>query len=77
MRRKDREVTDITEIKDILDLCKTCHLAMVDNNMPYVIPLSYGYEMQDGTLTVYFHSAAEGKKIDILKNNGSITNFVG
>lgn len=72
MRRKDREVTDITEIKDILDLCKTCHLAMVDNNMPYVIPLSYGYEMQDGTLTVYFHSAAEGKKIDILKNNKQV-----
>ena len=71
MRRKDREVTDINQIKKILDDCKTCHLAMADDGQPYVIPLSYAYLMSDKTLTLFFHSAGEGRKIDILhKNNG-------
>ena len=45
MRRKDREVTDIGEMEEILRLCKTCHVAMVDNGSPYVVPLSYGYRL--------------------------------
>ncbi len=72
MRRKDREVTDIDEIKDILDLCKTCHMAMIEENMPYIVPLSYGYEIEENTLTLYFHSAKEGRKIDILRKNNQV-----
>ena len=73
MRRKDREVTDISGIEEILLGCKTCHVAMVDNGMPYVVPLSYGYRILGGnTLELYFHSAAEGRKIDILKRNNTV-----
>ncbi len=72
MRRKDREVTDIAEIKSIIESCKTCHLAMVDDGMPYVIPLNFGFEIADGTLTLYFHSAQEGRKIDILRKNNAV-----
>lgn len=72
MRRKDREVTDIDEIKDILNLCKTCHVAMVEENIPYIVPLSYGYEIEGNTLTLYLHSAKEGRKIDILRKNNQV-----
>ena len=72
MRRKDREVTDINQIKKILDDCKTCHLAMVDNGLPYVIPLSYAYTITEGTLTLFFHSAKEGRKIKILQENNAV-----
>ena len=74
MRRKDREVTNISEIEEILLLCKTCHLAMVDaGGMPYVVPLSYGYRILDGnSLELYFHSALEGRKLDILRNNNKV-----
>ncbi len=65
MRRKDRQVTEIGEICAILDVCKTCHVGMVNKGEPYVVPLSYGYTMEDGVLTLYFHSAREGRKIDI------------
>ncbi|MCL2180218.1 MAG: pyridoxamine 5'-phosphate oxidase family protein [Treponema sp.] len=80
MRRKDREVTDIKGIEEILLKCKTCHLAMVDNGDPYVVPLSYGYKitginqqisgesnLDKHTLELYFHSALEGRKLEILK----------
>ena len=72
MRRKDREVTDIHEIQKILDGCKTCHLAMVDNGQAYVIPLSYAYLLKDSTLTLFFHSAKEGRKIGILHENNAV-----
>ena len=73
MRRKDREVTEINEIEKIFHQCKTCHVAMVDNGTPYVVPLSYGFKMLDNnTLELYFHSALEGRKLDILKKNNKV-----
>ena len=73
IRRKDREVTNINEIEKILFQCKTCHVAMVKDGTPYVVPLSYGYRILDGnSLELYFHSALEGKKIDILKKNNKV-----
>jgi len=72
MRRKDREVTDPGQIRRILDACKTCHLAMADNGLPYVVPLSYAYTMEDGAITLYFHSAKEGRKIGILRDNEAV-----
>ena len=73
MRRKDREVTDITENEKILLQCKTCHVAMVEDGMPYVVPLSYGYRIFNGNLLeLYFHSALEGKKLNILRKNNRV-----
>ena len=72
MRRNDREVTDIDQIKKILDDCKTCHLAMVDKGQPYVIPLSYAYSISGEELTLFFHSAKEGRKIKVLRENNAV-----
>ena len=73
MRRSDREVTDINIIEEILKECKTCHVAMVDDGAPYAVPLSYGYKILDGrVLELYFHSAFEGRKIDILRHDNRV-----
>ena len=73
MRRKDREVTDINGIEEILRRCKTCHVAMIDGGSPYVVPLSYGYRiLTDNVLELYFHSALQGKKLDVLKSNNAV-----
>ena len=65
MRRKDREITDRAEIDAVLGEATVCRIGLVDGGVPYVIPVSYGYE--DGS--VYFHSAPEGKKITLLEKN--------
>lgn len=73
MRRKDREVTNIEEIENIIRQCKTCHVAMADDGVPYVVPLSYGYKfLANSTLELYFHSALEGKKLDILRKSNKV-----
>jgi nitroimidazol reductase NimA-like FMN-containing flavoprotein (pyridoxamine 5'-phosphate oxidase superfamily) len=72
MRRKDREVTGIEDMVGIIRECMVCRLGMADDGMPYVVPLNFGYEYRDGLLTLYFHGAREGKKIDILKKNSRV-----
>jgi len=73
MRRKEREVTDINGIEEILKQCKTCHVAMVDGGLPYVVPLSYGYKILEGNvLELYFHSALVGRKLDVLRRNNKV-----
>ena len=72
MRRKDREITDETAIRAILDKAQVLHLAMIDGDRPYVVPLHYGYSLIDGRLTMYLHSAKEGRKLDVLQKNGRV-----
>lgn len=72
MRRNDREVTEIKEIENIIKQCRTCHVAMVDRGEPYIVPLSFGYELAGNRLVLYFHSAAEGRKLDILRENNKV-----
>jgi nitroimidazol reductase NimA-like FMN-containing flavoprotein (pyridoxamine 5'-phosphate oxidase superfamily) len=71
MRRKDREITSINEKLEIINRCKHCRLGLSDNNVPYVIPLNYGCIYENDKLTLYFHCAKEGKKIDIIQKNNN------
>lgn len=72
MRRQDREVTGIENLLGIIQACTVCRLGMADDGIPYIVPLNFGYEYRDDTLTLYFHGAREGKKIDILKKNNRV-----
>ena len=69
MRRTDKEIKDRAEIEGILNCGRVCHLGFVDNGLPYVVPVNYGY--LDGCL--YVHSAGEGRKIDILRRNNAVS----
>ena len=68
MRRKDREIEDRAELESIIGAAMVCRLAMSEDDRPYIVPLCFGYK--DGNL--YFHSAEEGKKLEILRVNSSI-----
>lgn len=69
MRRKDKEIKDKEVIETILQQAAVCRIAMCDGDVPYVVPMSFGYE--EGCL--HLHSASEGKKIDILKCNPAVS----
>ena len=68
MRRKDKEIVDKEIMESIVQKAIVCRIALSDNNMPYLIPVNFGYK--DNVL--YFHSATEGKKIEILKKNNKV-----
>jgi hypothetical protein len=71
MRRKDRELTDPADILSVLEKADVCHLAMSDNNVPYLVTMNFGLKY-DQHLVLYFHCAPDGKKIDILKRNNLV-----
>ena len=68
MRRKDREITDRTEIDSIISSTNLMRIALVDGNMPFLVPVFYAF---DGS-SLYFHSAQAGTKIEILKQNNNV-----
>lgn len=70
--KREREVTDLQQIREILDRAKVLHLGMVDQDEPYVVPMNYGYTLEDGKLTFYLHGATTGRKLDVLRKNPKI-----
>lgn len=68
MRRSDKAVTQQPAIEKILRAGKTCQLAFSADPVPYLVTLNYGYH--DGAL--YFHAAAEGRKIDLIRENREV-----
>ena len=72
MRRKDREVQSLDEIFDILNRCDTVRIAFQGDKSPYVVPVSFGTELVDGKVIVYFHCAREGMKLELLKANPQV-----
>jgi nitroimidazol reductase NimA-like FMN-containing flavoprotein (pyridoxamine 5'-phosphate oxidase superfamily) len=72
MRRSDREVTDFNEITDILNRADTIRLGLQDEPYPYVVPLSFGLEAENGVITLFFHGAKEGLKHDLIRANPKV-----
>lgn len=72
MRRSDRQVCDFAKIRAILDRCKVMRLAMVDGDKPYLVPLNFGYRLENERLTLFFHCAKEGRKLDLLRQNSTV-----
>ena len=73
MRRKDREVTDFSRMLEILQSCDCCRLGLVDGDEAYIVPMNFGFVTEGNSLVSYFHTAAEGRKIDLLKKQTAVT----
>ena len=72
MTKRERQVTDPQQIREILDTAQVVHLGLCVDNAPYVVPMNYGYTMEDGKLTLYLHSAVRGKKLDMIRTNPKV-----
>ena len=77
MRRKNREVSDIASILDILDRCDTIRIAISPSDSdvagyPYVVPVSFGWEVLNNKTVIYFHCAKQGMKIDMLEKHPKV-----
>jgi len=65
MRRNDKEITDPEVIEEILNQSQVCRIALHDGEYPCIVPFNYGYHNR----VLYFHSAASGKKINLIQKN--------
>lgn len=69
MTKRELQITDEKQILNILDQAKVLHLGLCVDNEPYVVPMNYGYTMEDGHLVLYLHSAVRGRKLDMIRAN--------
>lgn len=68
MRRDERKIANRSEIDDIINKSEVCRIAFANDNTPYVIPVSFGY---DGK-SIFVHTAKTGRKIDFIKKNNLV-----
>lgn len=73
MRRQDREITDKNEIIEIMARCDVCRLAFNDGEYPYILPLNFGMEEKNGHIILYFHSALEGYKTELIEKDNRVS----
>lgn len=73
MRQKNRQVTDFSEIVEIIKASDICRIAINDEIYPYILPLNFGFDVCDDKLILYFHSALEGTKVNLLKKNNCVS----
>jgi nitroimidazol reductase NimA-like FMN-containing flavoprotein (pyridoxamine 5'-phosphate oxidase superfamily) len=70
MRRANREVTSFDEIKGIIDRCDVCRIGLATGGAPYIVPMNFGYDFSEEAsvkkLTLWFHGAREGRKLDLI-----------
>lgn len=72
MRRIDREINNVREMLGIIEKCKVCRLGLSRGQQPYVLPMCFGYELDQWGVVFYFHGAARGEKLDILAENPQV-----
>ena len=48
LTRREREITNIEEITKILEKENIIHIGLVDGDEPYVVPMNYGFTMDNG-----------------------------
>lgn len=73
MRRRDREITDRDKMLEIVAECDCCRLGLIDNGEAYIVPMNFGFEDAGSALTLYFHCAAEGRKLDLIGSGADVS----
>jgi hypothetical protein len=56
------------EINKIIRACKTCYVAMTNNEIPYVLPMNFGFVGD----SIILHSAQSGRMWETLKKNPNV-----
>ena len=69
MRRSDREITDRSEIMKVIKECEIVRYGLKDGDGIYIVPMHYGIGGTEEAPVLYSHCAAEGHKIDLIRES--------
>ena len=70
MRRADKEVKDLDQLEEILRACTAVRIGVRDERGMFIVPMSYGYALEGEKLTLFVHSAPEGRKVSAFRAGG-------
>ena len=63
LTKRERQLTDPDQIRRILDTAKVLHLGLAVDNEPYVVPMNYGYTMEEGKFLDYSGAEMVGTEV--------------
>ena len=69
MRKFEHQIHNRALIAAMLDQIPIVHVGCNNGGWPYVVPLSFGYEVTEEALRVYLHSAREGRKVELWRKD--------
>ncbi|HUW70526.1 MAG TPA: pyridoxamine 5'-phosphate oxidase family protein [bacterium] len=69
-KRKRNEILEDDAKQALLGWGNHITLALCDNNIPYIVTMSYGYDAARNAL--YFHCANKGDKLDFIRRNPAV-----
>lgn len=72
MRRAEKEVKDLEQLEEILRACTAVRIGTQDEEGMFIVPMNYGYDLAEGQLTLYLHSAQEGRKAAAFRRGGAV-----
>ena len=73
LTKREIRITEPDEIARILNNAKVMHMGLAVDNEPYVLPMNYGYVLEESKLTLYLHSAVKGRKLDMIRSNPKVS----
>lgn len=72
MRRKERQITDEKKLAQIIEACHCIRVGFSCEGQIYIVPVNFGYIFENGGYTFYFHSAKEGRKIELIMRSPAV-----
>lgn len=75
MYRSEREIKDLDDICRVIVRSKVLRLALnnTQTGRPYVVPLSFGFELDGSDLIFYVHGAIHGLKWELAAQDNRVT----
>ena len=68
MGAAEKYIKNSKEIKSIINRCSVCRLGMSNKEIPYVVPLCFGFDGEG----IYFHTGLSGRKVSFLEANPNV-----
>ena len=74
IRRKDREITDKKMIEEFLNNQRIIRIGFYDkeNDEVYIVPVNYGYIIENENYIFYFHGGKGGRKHNLSKEGANV-----
>ena len=74
VRNKDRQITDPKLIEQFLSEQHIIRIGYYDkaNEEVYIVPLNYGYVLENEQYTFYFHGSKKGRKYELSKDEPNV-----
>lgn len=68
LRRGERKITESQHLKTLLDTALVGRVGVMAQGEPYIVPMNFAYEQQEGTLgRIILHGAGQGRLFQALE----------